>query len=301
MAAKKEQAEVLYLEIVDRKNSGFIMEGTEGTLYQQELNAPTVQWIPASGKACKRDEKNIRHDIEVRFISGCDSILPLEQEARGFRPNRFEDKIPFENGFATAVREGAGIGLYDYLKNAYWFKDNPDRPSTATPLYRELKLDKKAVELLDDDQLMTEAKGRVYSLRLNTGNKIAPYKYDHNKIDAMCRLLEVWDETPERKLVLLLQRATGNPKSFLEIVEKAEQTIITEVTHALQLDVIKIKDNTVLDGQSGNIIRSFGDEKLKQEQKIEKLADWFATAEGNPILTDMRIKLEIAKEQSLQK
>jgi hypothetical protein len=301
MAVKKEKPPVKYYEIVDKKPSGFIMDGTGGTQYQQELTTPSIQWIAAQGKTCVKvkDEKSgveTKHFVEIRYINGCDSIFPEEQEKRGFVPKRLMDKIPIENGFVTVERDGSTIGLYDYMEKAFWNQDNPDRPDTAASRYREVKMNEKARELLDDDEMVTEAKSIVYSLRKNTGGK-TPYKYDEDRIDSICRLVGVWDQSPETKLIKLLQEATQNPKQFLEIVVKAEQTIITEISHALEMKVISFDGNTAQYSEGNKIIVALGGERMKEDVKIDKLAAWLGTQEGNPSLTELRAKLELAKEK----
>lgn len=297
MSEKKVKAPVKYYEIVDKKPSGFILDGTGGTTYQQELNAPSVQWISAQGKTCEKDGEGIAHYREIRFINGCDSIIPEEQDKRGFVTKRLMDKIPMENGFMTVVREGNTIGLYDYLEKSFWNWDNPDRPSTADARYREVKMDKKAEMLLDDDEIETRAKAIVYSLRKNTGHPKTPYQYDEDRIDTICRLVNVWDQSPETKLVKLLQVAIQTPKDFIQIVEKSEQTIITEVSHALEMNVINFDANTAQFSEGNKIIRSLGAGNIRPDLKIEKLAAWLGTEEGNPLLTELRAKLELAKEK----
>lgn len=297
-AQKKQEAPRKHYELVDRKSSGFIMDGTDGTPYQQELSAPTIQWIPSTGKSALRDAKGTLMFQEIRYINGCTSIIPAEQVQLGFSPKRFEDKIPMENGFITCIREGDSIGLYDFLEKVFYNLDAPDRPQTATARFRELRIDKKATDVFNEDEAETHAKMKVYELRLNTGNKTTPYKYNEDRINAMCRLFNVWDETPERKLVLLLAKARSNPKEFLEVVDKAEQTVITEVTHALDLKVIYFDGNNVLTGDN-KIITSMGDEKLKEVDKIERFASWLATHEGTNALTELRAKIEMAKAKLL--
>lgn len=298
--AAKEQVPVKYYELIDVKSSGFIQDGTENTAYQQELKGPSIQWISSTGRKGQKDEKGIIHYVDIRYISGCESIIPEDQDKRGFKPNRFEDKIPFENNFTTVRREGNQVALFDYLKDVFFNDDAPNRPSSATPRYREVKLDKKAEVLLDEDELQTQAKMMVYELRQTTGDKKVPFKYNVEKIAARCRLLNVWDETPERQLVLLLSKAVQNPKEFLEIVQKSEQTIITEVSHALELNVIKFDANTAQYVDENKIITTLGDGKMKELDKIEKLASWLSTNEGTNSLTELRAKVEIAKEKLFQ-
>lgn len=304
MPATQEKLQIKYYEILDRKNSGFIMDGTERTPYQQELTAPTIQWIPNTGRTAiykeGKDGKITKHFVEIRYLSGCDSIIPQEQIEQGFSPKRFEDKIPMENGFVTVVREGDTIGLYDFLEKVFYNADNPDRPDTATPRYRELKLDKKAEELIEEDEMETQAKMLVYELRKATGDKKTPYKYNTDRIDALCRLFNIYDETPERKLILLLQNAKMNPEKFIKMVTKAEQTVITEITHALEMKLIKFDGNTAQYVDENKIIAILGEGKMKEPEKIEKFGSWLATNEGSNALTELRAKLEYAKEQLLK-
>lgn len=302
--ATKSNTPTKYYEISDKSKSGFIMDGTEGTQYQQELNAPSVQWIDSRGKTAVRskDEKGREtvHFVEIRYISGCDSIIPEEQDKRGFKPNRFEDKIPMQSGFMTVKREGNSIGLYDYLERVFYNLDANDRPNTASGRFREVKVAEKARNLLDYDEKVTQAKMVVYELRESTGNKEKPYRYNIDRINALCRLVGVWDEEPETRLVKLLGIATNDAENFLNIVEKAEQTIMIEISHALELKVISFEGNNVKFVETGRNIYNLGDEKIKSEDlKIEKLTDFLGTEEGNPALTEMRAKLEIAKEKSL--
>jgi len=195
------KAPVKYYEIAERKNSGFIMDGTRGTAYQQELTAPSIRWIPARGKAAviEKDEKGreVKKYKEIRYIAGCDTIDPDEQKQKGLEPSKLEDKILMENGFMTVAREGSTIGLYDYLDAVMYNVDNPARSKDATPIFREVKLDKKAVQLLDDDENITLAKSVVYKLRKNTGDKENPYQYDVDRIDAICKLVNPLFQPPE--------------------------------------------------------------------------------------------------------
>lgn len=301
MAATKSSVPVKYYEIVERKPSGFIMDGTAGTAFQQELTAPSIQWISAQGKACMKDEKGIKHFIEVRYLNGCDSIIPSEQEKLGFSPKRLMDKIPMENGFMTVYREGNTIGLYDYLEKVFFNFDNPDRPDTADARYREVKMDKKAEALLDEDELATRAKSIVYSLRKNTGNSKTPYQYEEDRIDAICRLVNVWDESNETKLVKLLKVAMQSPKEFIEIVEKSEQTVITDISHAIDLGVIRFDGNTAQYCEGDKVIRSVGTGNMRPDVKIEKLAAWLMIPEGAATLTEIRAKNDLAKQKLLEK
>jgi hypothetical protein len=294
------KAPVKYYEIAERKSSGFIMDGTRNTTYQQELSAPSIRWIPARGKmsVVSKDAKGreVKSFKEIRYIAGCDTIDPEEQKAKGLEPSKLDDKIMMENGFMTVVREGSTIGLYDYLESVFYNLDNPNRSKDATVIYREVKLDKKAVALVDEDESVTLAKSVVYKLRKNTGDKKEPYQYDTEKIDALCKLVNVWDETPERKLVMLLSKANSNPKQFLEIVENAEQTVILDITNAIELNVLRVDGNNIVMVDENKIVLSLGAEKYSERQKLEALANFLATGAGNSSLTEIRAKTEVVRK-----
>ncbi len=290
------KAPIKYYEIVDKKNSGFIMDGTLGTAYQQELTGPSIEWLPNSGKTAVI-ENGVKSFREIRYLAGCDIIDPKLQAERGFVPRKFEDKIGLENGFMTVAREGDAVGLYDYMEKSFYNLDNPDRPVTADARYREVKLDKKAEFLLDEDELQTQAKAIVYSLRISQDGKGQKYKYNTDKIDAICRLVNVWDETPERKLILLIQKALQSPKDFISLVAKSEQTVITEVSHALEMSILKIQGNTISYTDSNKNVHTVEGDKLKEDQKIELFANWLSTSEGTTSLTELRSKLELAKSK----
>ena len=292
----KDKVPVLYLEVFEQGDSGFYLDGTRGTQYEQQLHAPTVSWIPTEGISVEVDDKGVRRNKRIRHIKGCEILDPIEQEKNGWKPNRNNDKIPLDNGFISVPREGATIGTYDYLKQATYFFDNPLRPDSATPIYREVKIDERAVELVDEDELVTVAKSKIYALRLTTGNKENPYNYNEDKINAYCQLLNIWEETPQRKVFLLLEKAKSDPRSFLNIITKAEQTVITEISHALQLNVIKFEGNTAQYNKENKVIATLGTAKMSNDKKVEALASFLQTPEGNGALTELRTNLEIEKE-----
>lgn len=296
----KDNVPVMYLEICDQGDSGFIMDGTENSSNPHQLRTPTVSWIPTEGITVYVDKDGIRRHKNIRHIKNCESIDPQEQEKMGFKPNRMNDKIPFDLAFANVKREGSTVGTFDYLKAATYFLNNELRPDSSTPLYREIKINERAVDVVDEDELLTTAKSKVYALRVNTG-KEKQYRYDEDKINAYCRLLNVWDESPETKIVLLLAKASQSPYEFLQTITKAEQTVITEISHALQLGMIMFEGNTAQYTNENEVITTFGVGKMSEVKKIEALATYFQTPEGNNALTKFRTNLEVAKEKELSK
>lgn len=305
MASKKPP--VIFLELVEKRSSGFVKQGTEGTMFHEELNCPNISWIPNRGMAAEKvietvAGKEVETTVykEVRWIKNCNTIDLTEQEKRNIKPNYFEDKIPFEKGFATVVRDGGTISLYDYLLTAFYNKSNPDRPSTAEGIYKVVQLDKQAEQINEADVEMADAIKLVDSLRTKTGSKDTPYKYNEERISAMCAVCQVHAETPAQQLYALMSLAKARPRWFLDLVVKFEQTVLTEVSHALELKVIQFDGNTAMYSEGNKVIRNFGAGNFKHEKKIELLADYLKTQEGNPDLTELRAKTDLAKEKALK-
>lgn len=293
----KKNPEVLLLELVDKRSSGFIMEGTENTPNPQEKNCPSVFWIPTMGMMLKPDENGVLRNVPIRYIKGCDEIVVAEQEKRGIKPNPKADKIMFKEGFGTIVKEGDGYGLHEYLVNAGYYEDNPNRSPNSTPIYREIKLNKIAEEIIEADEYMKDVLVFLSSLRSKRGSEVV---YNEEKIDALCQLLAVYAITPALKLTGIANLAKARPEWFLKTVKSFEGQLQSEITHALQLNVIKIEGTVVSYLHEDKILKTFGSDKLKREEVISRLVDYLGTGEGQEALTGLRIALAAAKEKSLK-
>lgn len=291
------KAPVMYLELIEKRNSGFVKNGTDGTAFHEELNCPNLRWIPNSGfKAVM--EKHGDHDVvafkEIRWVKNCSTIDKDEQDRRNIKPNRMEDKIPFEKGFATVVREGSTISLYDYLKDVFYSKDSENRPETADAIYRVMQIDKQAEEIDESDIEMADAIKLVASLRTQVG-KDKSYKYNDERLNAMCTLCAVHADSTATKFHALMSLAKARSKWFVDLVVKFEQTILTEVTHAVELEIVRFDGNTALYKDGEKVIKNLGTGNLAKDTKIEKLSDFLKTTEGNVHLTELRAKIEVAK------
>ena len=99
----------------------------------------------------------------------------------------------------------------------------------------------------------------------------------------------------------MLNKAITAPKQFLEIIVKAEQTVIVDVSHALQLGVIMFDGNVAQYSKESKIIRSLGKGNMSSDKKIEALATYLQTEEGNNDLTELRAKVEVEKENQFSK
>lgn len=299
----KAKPKVIYLELCEKRNSGFVKQGTEGTDFHEELNCPNISWIPNRGfGAVKETQQGVEITVnkELRWIKHCNFIEFDEQEKRNIKPNFFEDKIPFDKGYATVVRDGATISLYDYLVSSFYNKSNPDRPTTADALYQVMQLDKVAEEINEADIEMADAIKLVESLRIKTGDKKNPYKYNEERINAMCEICRVHADTPAQKLYALMTLAKSKANWFLNLVVKFEETIVTEVAHALELKVVMFEGNIAVDTEDKSVIYDIGVGNYKHEKKVEMLADYLKTKDGSEALTKLRAKTSVAKEKLLK-
>lgn len=299
----KAKPPVIYLELCEKRNSGFVKKGTEGTAFHEELNCPTISWIPNRGfGAVKETLEGVETTInkELRWIKNCNTIDFAEQEKRNLKPNFFEDKIPFEKGFATVVRDGSTISLYDYLLSTFFNETNPDRPDTADAIYRVMQLDKQAEEINEADIEMADAIKLVDSLRIKTGDKKTPYKYNEERLTSICDICQVHAETPALKLHALMSLAKARSRWFLDLVVRFEQTILTEIAHALELKVFMFDGNTAVYSEDKELIYNLGAGNYKHEKKIESLADYLKSKDGAEALTKLRAKVSVAKENALK-
>lgn len=292
------KAPVMYLELVEKRNSGFVKNGTDGTMFHEELNCPNIRWIPNSGYKAVKEKHGDAEVVafkEIRWIKNCPTIDKDEQDKRNIKPNRIEDKIPFEKGFATIAREGSTISLYDYLNDVFYNKDSADRPETADAIYRVMQLDKQAEEIDESDIKMADAIKLVASLRTQTSTKDKSYKYNEERLDAMCAICNVYADSTATKFHALMSLAKARSEWFLDLVVKFEQVILTEVVHAVELEVIRFEGNTALYKDGDTVIKNLGTGNLAKDTKIEKLSDFLKTKEGNTQLTELRARVEAAK------
>lgn len=298
MAAKK--PEVLLLEIADQAPSGFYRDGTKGTAEEQQLTAPSIMWIPAESYKCEIDpQTGLKKNVKIRYISNCDEIDPLVQEKMGYKPNTKEDKILLKAGINAIVESESTIGLYRYLKASFFNASNANRSDKATPLYREVNITKTAEEFNDLDELRHEAEAYLFKLRVKKGDKA--YMYNEDKLAAICSLFNVSGQAdePSTRFVALMAIAKAKPKEFLDQVATLENVVSNEVAYALQLNVIRFDGNTALFTDSKSVIANLGEGKLKEANKIELLSVFLQGQEASGVLTELRSKINLAKEKSL--
>lgn len=297
-------APVLYIELFDRRGSGFILDdGNRGTQKQVEIDCPTAEFIPNFGfrRGVKKvNGKDVFYNEQIRYIKEQTEISVEKQKELGIVRSRAgkEDMIEVKKGSFTVAKEGSFIGLYDFLMDSFYNADNPNRSATATKIYRVIELGKEEEGLNEDDILMADAIKLVARFYQKTGK--GKFTYNEEKINALCELFTIFAETMPGKIAALNGLAKVDPKTFLEKAAKFEQVTMTEIAHALQLNVIQINENTVQYVGKEKIIANLGTAKMSREKQIEKLADLLRTPELKAAYEELQLELEIAQEKQLK-
>jgi hypothetical protein len=321
---KEEKPPVMYIEVFDRRDSGFYLDsngvpaGTKGTKFEMGIDCPTACFIPnfgyrkgykpvvdrETGKAIIDKEtgkqKMQAYHEPIKYIKEQTEISVERQKALGIVPHRAgqEDMIEIKKGNMTIVREGSHIGLYDYILDAFYNATNPDRSPSAAKIYKVVELGKDEEEMNDDDILMADALKFVARFYQKIGK--GKYKYNEEKINGLCELFTIFAETMSGKVTALNALAKDDPEAFLAKATKFEQVTITEITHALQLNVIRFKENVMEYVEKEKVILSLGTGKLSHDKKIEKAADMLHTPELKASYEELQLELEIAQEKSLK-
>lgn len=121
----KVKAPTMFIELVDQRDSGWVMDGTERTANPVKITSPSAEFIPNRGFRLvkKKDEtgQDYWENEAIRYIKNCPTLSVEEQNRRGFRPsrNKQEDLIIVKKGNFSVTREGSFASLYDYLQDVF--------------------------------------------------------------------------------------------------------------------------------------------------------------------------------------
>lgn len=310
----------MFISLIDQQDSGWVCDDTAGTPNEKRICSAGMFFIPNKGKRCEpildSNGKTIGYkNILIQYIKGCDVIDVEEQRKRGFRPDSkgvynqgsgipSNDTIAIKKGNSLTKREG-DTALFDYLSVVTYNLSAPHRNKKDKAFFKIIELEKQTETLNEKDFLEADAVAYVQTLLIKQGKG---YKYKEDKIDSLLSVLGIYggDNYPS-KINTLTLAAKGKisqdgayitTKKFLEIVTKLDETIITEVTHALQFDVIKFEGNSVISTDSNKVMAFLGDAKMKQNQKIEAFSELLKTPEYSQSYQELKAKLELAQEKS---
>lgn len=301
---KVPKSKVVMLELVDKRGSGFFLEGTQDTAYAQELNAPLAAWIPASGyRAVFEKDERTGEDVmvyeEIRYIENQQEIRKAVQDKMNIKANGKRDKIMFHKGFITIADEGNMRGLYEYLTTVFYNQDAPFRSDNADARYRVVDMSKNAEVLLEDDEMLERAIKITNSLKTKTGDKSNPWVYNEEKVEVLADLFQIVADNTASKVYALSKMAKTTPAYFVEKAETFVQKSINEVSEAMQYGVIFWDKNAAIIRETNSLITDFGTGKMKESDKINRLSEYLKMPEAESKIQEIRILVDAAKQKSL--
>lgn len=307
MPAVTEQVPTMYIEVVTTGESGYVRDDTAGTAHEEVINCAEVTFLPNTGKMAKEildtegngTGKFEAGNVNIRYIKDCPTIILEEQKKLGWEKNPIStnDAIVIKKGKSFIKREG-DVALFDYLQKVFYNLKAPNRPRSAKALFTVVEIEKNISTINEGDFMQAEAVSFVRTLVLKTGNN---YKYKENKIDNILTALSLFGgDSYSEKIRVLTDHAKKHPKEFLDITSKLENITATEISHALELNVIRFEGNTVEYVDGKKVLASIPLEAKSVSKKIEALTELLQTPEYAQAYTELKAKLEIAKENSLK-
>ncbi len=299
--AKVSKYPVAIFELIPASSNGanFVREDTIGTANPVVLIHPKNRVI--QNESVKRvqsaTDKKVFVNVPTRYIYNQEITLKSKQVEMNIQSNPKTDKIVFINGLLTVPKDGAFVGLYNFMQEHAQNLSNKDRVETLTPIFREIKPAEDAHQDNWNDFLIVEAVGYIKALVTEQGGK---YIYNEERIDALCPLFNVYAESPEQKTTALIAIAKVDPKGFLEKAKASEQTIGIEINHALALNVIAIETSTVIAVERNAKIKEFPGCKDAAAVK-DALASYFSSVGGKEAYDLFKAELQAAKSANIIK
>ena len=298
----------IFIELCDKKGSGFILDNTEGTKFEQELDCPSVQFVPNTSyryvdrlisEQPKGGTKTERILEQIRYITNNPEISVILQDKSGWKSNSKTDKIKIFQGNASIAREGSHVGLFDFLTQSVEFNgSNPDKLAHARPIYNIIDLLKVQEEQNEEEIAINEARSFVYNLQEKKNNV---WVYQTERIDALCELFSVYAASSASKITLLANYASTHPDNFLKKIKIFEAETAVLVAHALQLHVIGIDGQIVSYVGKNKIIKNLSGENTTQANKIEELSTYLRTKDGYEAAQELKAEVKTVTEANAEK
>lgn len=292
------KSKTLTLELADRRQSGWVMEGTQGTRDEERLDSPNIYFLPLES-VVKMTEDAPGYPKgsyrPIRHIEGCNTIYKDEQEKLNIKPNYDRDVIIFSKGICLVPEEGRDRSRYAYLQACEYNANNKDRPETAVPLFRVIEKEVEAVKSLVNMDNKLEAYRLLSTLRdkMDSG-----YSYNNERIDFMCSLFGISGvESYAEKLEQLQWRAEADPTKFVDSVLNKRSEVKVVILEAEKFNVIAVTGDFASFVDGGLQFYKFN--SSKKPAKIEELVDYFLLPKGQDHSNQMNIRLEKAKLKEL--
>jgi len=295
---KKYPVAIFELIPLSRTGSGFVREDTKDLPEEQKIRIihPKNRVIMNTSIVRVESAKTPGTFINkpIRYIYNQEEIDKEKQENEKMATS-VRDKIVFINGFLTVPKDGAFVGLYEFMKSHAQNGTNPDRIESLQVVFREIKPAAAAHDKNIYDLQMGQAMGVILKLVTEKANG---FEYKEEAIDALCNVFGIMGDSPQQKLHALTAFAKAKPVEFLQEAKKSAQTVAIEIKHGIQLGLIKLEKNTVSYADD-TIIKTFTNVQNTEEKKLTALASYFQKEEGKEAYELFKAKLSAAKEEAV--
>lgn len=296
---EKKAPEVLVIDLVDRRPSNYVLEGSEIGGQPKQLDCPADKNIKPTSVVRVPNLKGGGYTLrKTRYIQGCDTIFVDEQEARRVTPNPAIDRadLVIKNGSKIIVRTGGAISLFDYFKNYEGNESNPNRPEGATIIYREINaaVDAEAsISGFDDD-----VEARMYLRDLKDKDDKGKVTYKEKEINFLIGLFGMPHmESMAEKFEALIGIATSNPRVFLDSIANAKAAMTSEVNQGKAMGVVTFDASKAMLTSASKVLFTF--KTTKYEDQINELVTFFLTTAGDQAYKQFSLDLRHAKERAL--
>lgn len=291
---------VAVFELITKgSGSGFIREDTVNTQTPIEIIHPKNRAIINKSVVREKSSKTDSFvNVPIRYIYGSENIKQKAQTDNGEVPNPKQDRITFVNGFLTVPKDGATVGLYDFMTSHAQNLSNSNRLQHLEPIFKEIKPAEDAKERNFNEFVISEAV--MYIRQLCTEKADGSYSYDEARIEALANQFNVAGNSASIQIEGLLYFAKTNPKYFLTEAKKTEQIAIIEVSHGLKLKIISFEGNVALSNYGGKVekIKAFAG-KISDEKKPSLLANYYMSIDGKDAYELFKAELSAAKEANI--
>lgn len=290
---------IAIFELVQKgQGSGFVRDDTRNTPNPMEIVFPKNRALINRSVVREKSEKNegVFINVPTRYIYGCELIKEVDQKKENILPNPRTDRVEFKNGLLTVPKDGATVGLYNWMTTHAQNLSNENRLKHLDPIFKEIKPAETAQEINKNEFAIAEAVMYIRNLMTEKGGK---FIFQEERVDAICNQFGIYADSYEAKIQALTAYAKHNPVFFLEESKKSEQIVLIQVSHGVKLKVIEFVGNTAMYVSKDIKIKTFTG-NLSDEKKINALANYFQTVDGREAYELFAAELAEAKSNSLK-
>lgn len=286
-----EQAEVLQFILIDQQKSTFYLEGSDKDGKSDFfLMAPSFYRFPKTSTMVEMVDGRPTH-VPIRWIPGCDEIRVAKQDERKILPT--EDEIWFKNGELVVADGPENSSLLKFMMKSALLEGNPDAPKGAKPRIAV----KKPFEEAANDNVFRRAKALATSkvTELSWDGKDG-MEYDTERINFLASLFQVVGTNPGVLINGLYAVAETAPDKFLKTIADSTAFYRAMIGEALHFNVINIDADAASYMDSKTVITQL--KAKKKDAKLDELATYLMSLEGQLALREIQTQLEAAKKKS---